>query len=135
MEPSSPTPTTLAWENAMKSLRKSLPPKDLKQLQSPIRPEDLVNYVDQWKSSKQGKTRKSVDFMQETVARIQRFSGCIDQLAQGVPDPACLLWGAVRFALTVRVCYSLRTISNDSFIDRSSKTFQKSTIKFAKHWQ
>lgn len=134
MKQKASTPTALAWENAMKSLRKSLPPKDLKQLQSPIRPEDLVDHVQAWNTSKQGRTRKSVEFMQDTVSRIQRFSGCIDQLAQGIPDPACLLWGSIRFALTVRVCYSSRNKSN-AFIYRSSRTSQRSTTEFAGHWQ
>lgn len=90
----------------MKSLKKSLPSKDLKQLQLPMRPEDLIDYVQAWNTSKHGKTRKSLELMQNTVSRIQRFSGCIDQLVQGIPDPASLLWGSIRFALTVRICYS-----------------------------
>lgn len=114
MESTPPTPTVLAWENAMVSLRKSLSPKDLKQIQSPIRPEDLVDHVDVWNASKNGGTRKSVNLMQDAVTRVHRFSGCIDQLVQGVPDAACLLWGSVRFVLTVRVNISSGNKSNDS---------------------
>ena len=93
--------TTLAWERAVKSLKKSLPPKDLKRLQLPVRPKDLVQQVEDWFASKPGKTRKAINVMDQTVSRIQRFSGCVDQLAQGSPAPAALLWGSIKFVLTV----------------------------------
>ena len=89
------TSTTLAWERALESLKKSLPSKDLKRLQLPVSPDDLAYHVETWLASKPG------NVMGQTVARIQRFSGCIDQLAQGSPAPAMLLWGSIKFVLTV----------------------------------
>ena len=95
------TSTTLAWERALESLKKSLSSKDLKRLQLPVSGDDLAYHVETWLASKPGKTRKAVNVMGQTVARIQRFSGCIDQLAQGSPAPAMLLWGSIKFVLTV----------------------------------
>ena len=93
--------TTQVWEKALRSLKKSLPPKDLKRLQLPVSPEDLIYYVETWLASKPGKTRKAFNVMGQTVSRVQRFSSCVDQLAQGSPAPATLLWGSIKFVLTV----------------------------------
>ena len=109
MDSNESSPTTLAWKQALESLKKSLPPKDLKRLQLPVSVEDLVHHVDGWLASKPGKTRKAINVMGQTVSRIQRFSSCIDQLAQGSPDPASLLWGSIKFVLTVRLQHLGRT--------------------------
>ena len=93
--------TVLAWERALGSLKKSLPSKDLKRLQLPVSPADLVSHVETWLASKPGRTRKAINVMGQTVSRIQRFSSCVDQLAQGSPAPATLLWGSIKFVLTV----------------------------------
>ena len=100
-EPNESTSAVLAWERALGSLKKSLPAKDLKRLQLPVSPDDLVHHIEAWLLSKPGKTRKAVDVMGQTASRIQRFSGYIGQLAQGSPAPASLLWGSIKFVLTV----------------------------------
>ena len=91
----------LAWERASTSLKKSLPPKDLKRLQLPVSPNDLIHHVETWLASKPGKAKKAINVTGQTVLRIQRFSNCLDQLAQGSPAPASLLWGSIKFVLTV----------------------------------
>lgn len=95
------TSTVLAWEQALGSLKKSLPSKDLKRLQLPVSPADLVSSVETWLASNPRKAKKAVNVMGQTVSRIQRFSSCVDQLAQGSPAPATLLWGSIKFVLTV----------------------------------
>ena len=109
VDPNESTSAVLAWERALGSLKKSLPSKDLKRLQLPVSPNDLVQHVEAWLASKPGKTRKAIDVMGQTASRIQRFSGCIDQLAQGSPAPATLLWGSIKFVLTVCLQHLIRT--------------------------
>lgn len=126
--------TVLAWEQALGSLKKSLPSKDLKRLQLPVSPADLVSHVEAWLASKPGKAKKAVNVMGQTVSRIQRFSSCVDQLAQGSPAPATLLWGSIKFILTV--CSNvLPKHSHTETAFRSFKTSQKSTKKFVTRWQ
>ena len=112
VEPIESTSAVLAWEQALGSLKKSLPSKDLKRLQLPVTPNDLVQHVEAWLASKPGKTRKAIDVMGQTVSRIQRFSSCIEQLAQGSPAPASLLWGSIKFVLTVCLHNLVRTWAN-----------------------
>ena len=109
VESNESTSAVLAWELALGSLKKSLPSKDLKRLQLPVSPDDLVHLVEAWLTSKPGKARKAVDVMGQTASRIQRFSGCIEQLAQGSPAPASLLWGSIKFVLTVCLQNPVRT--------------------------
>ena len=101
MEPDDSISIASAWERASASLERSLSPKDLKRLRLPANPEDLVSHVETWLESKRGKARKAISAAGQTVSRIQRFSVCIDQLAQGSPAPAALLWGSIKFILTV----------------------------------
>ena len=108
VDPIEGTSAVLAWERALSSLKKSLPSKDLKRLQLPVSPDDLVQHVEVWLASKPGKTRKAIDVMGQTASRIQRFSGCIGQLAQGSPAPASLLWGSIKFVLTVCLQHLIR---------------------------
>lgn len=128
------TSTLLAWEQALGSLKKSLPSKDLKRLQLPVSPADLVSHVEAWLASKPSNAKKAVNIMGQTVSRIQRFSSCVDQLAQGSPAPATLLWGSIKFVLTV--CfqrYAKKSHTKTAF--RLLKMSQKSTTKFVTRWQ
>lgn len=93
------TPILVAYDDALEKFRKSLPAKDLKQLQSPVRPEELVLQLERWES--RAKTNRAVSAVLNGVARIKRFNECVDQLAQGLPHPASLVWGSIKFVLTV----------------------------------
>jgi hypothetical protein len=96
------TPTQVAFENALRTFKKNLPPKDIKEIQVPTKPEELIAYLKGWRLYQQGKSAKAVSVVQSGVSRIQRFNACIDSLSQGLPDPATLLWGCIRFVLKVR---------------------------------
>ena len=106
--PSSPSPqaaesaTTVAWRNALNSFRKSLSDKDFKRIMIPAGPEDVVKEVEKWhrkySASRHARVAAAV---RAGVGRMQRFSASIDMLAQGSPSPGCLLWGSIKFALTV----------------------------------
>ena len=108
--PSSPSPqagesaTTIAWRNALNSYRKSLSDKDFKRIMIPARPEDVANEVEKWlcrqSASRYARVAAAV---RAGVGRMQRFSDSIDMLAQGSPSPGCLLWGSIKFVLTVGI--------------------------------
>ncbi|KAK0506834.1 hypothetical protein JMJ35_010747 [Cladonia borealis] len=95
------TPTLLTWENALRTFKKTLPSKDLKEIQMPTKPEELIFYLKGWKLYQQGKSVKAISAVQSGVARIQRFSACLDVLSQSLPDPATLLWGSIKFVLKI----------------------------------
>ena len=97
-----PTAMMLAWEEAFRKFKASMPAKDLKYIQQPTAPEDIISRLNKWMSSKDTTSGKLASLLQERTARLQRFAGAIDQFAQGMPQPACLIWGSIRFVLTVR---------------------------------
>lgn len=101
-----PTAMMLAWEEAFKKFKASMPAKDLKHIQQPTAPGDIISHLNKWMSSKETTSGKLASLLQDRTARLQRFAGAIDQLAQGMPQPACLIWGSMRYVLTVRSTYT-----------------------------
>ena len=95
------TPTLLTWENALRTFEKTLPSKDLKEIQIPTKPEELISYLKGWKLYQQGKSAKAISAVQSGVSRVERFNACLDVLSQSLPDPATLLWGSIKFVLKV----------------------------------
>ena len=108
--PSSPSPqagesaTTIAWRNALNSYRKSLSDKDFKRIMIPAGPQDIANEVEK-EQCRQSASRyaRVAAAVRAGVRRMERFSASIDMLAQGSPDPGCLLWGSIKFVLTVGI--------------------------------
>ncbi len=68
----------------------------------PAGPGDVLHQIDDWQRkqfvSRYTKVAKGI---KSGIARIQRFSSSIDMLAPGSTSPACLLWGSIKFVLTV----------------------------------
>ena len=91
-----------AWKKALKTHRKSLPQKDQDQIKMPTEPADLVHEIEKWQQKQiKSKYRKVAAVVNNGLARLQRFNSSIDLLAQGSPAPGCLLWGSIKFVLTV----------------------------------
>lgn len=97
------TATNVAFRNARDTYRKSLSEKDMKRIMIPTGPEDVVNEIERWQ--KKHSDSKFAAGIRAGLARLQRFSASIDMLAQGTPDPGCLLWGSIKFVLTVSSLY------------------------------
>ena len=82
--------------------RKSLSEKDLSPLSVPAGPEAVVDEISK-RQKRQSKSRyaKVATGVWGGLVRLHRFSASIDMLAQGSPSPVCLLWGSIKFVLTV----------------------------------
>lgn len=96
------TTITDAWQKAVATFTKSLPPKHLQKIQSQTTPRDIVAQMKEWEQvhKKTGRATLTRAF-EACINRVEKFSAAIDQLAQGSPQPACLLWGCIRFVLLV----------------------------------
>ena len=91
--------TIVAFRNARDTFRKSLSEKDMKRIMIPTGPEDVVNEIEKWhKRHSDSKVAAGIRF---GLGQLQRFNASIDMLAQGTPSPGCLLWGSIKFVLTV----------------------------------
>ena len=100
--------TSIAWRNALHSYRKSLSEKDFKRITIPAGPEDVANEVDKWQCRQSASRYARVAAaIRAGVSRMQHFSASIDMLAQGSPAPSCLLWGSIKFVLTVGILLRL----------------------------
>src|SRR5436190_9238036 len=100
--PAKDSPTVISWRHALETYRKCLTDKDLKQLLVPAGPEDVVATIEKWQlKQKDKKSEKIASSIRECTGRMQRFNACLDVIAQGTPQPGCLLWGSIRFVLTV----------------------------------
>ncbi len=96
------TATVIAWKNAKDTYRKSLSEKNFKRVIVPAGPEDVLDEIDGWQRRQSAsRCTKVAGGIQACIAGIQKFSNSIDIIAQGSPSPACLLWGSVKFVLTV----------------------------------
>ena len=115
--------TIVAFKNARETFQKSLSPKDQKSIMVPTRPEDIVTEIEKWR--KKHSDSKFAAGVRSGLGQLQRFSASIDMLAQGTPSPGCLLWGSIKFVLTVsrRVIVTLcRSIDSYGPSDRLSPT-------------
>jgi hypothetical protein len=94
--------TIKAWENARDTYRKSLSEKDFNRILVPAGPEDILSEIATWqKRQSESRYAKITAGVRGGLDRLQRFSASIDILAQGTPSPGCLLWGFIKFVLTV----------------------------------
>ena len=93
------TATIVAFRNARDTYRKSLSEKDMRRIMIPTGPEDVVKEIENWR--KNHSSSKIAAGVRAGLVRLQRFSASIDMLAQGTPSPGCLLWGSIKFVLTV----------------------------------
>ena len=85
-------------------LGKSLSDKEFKRIMIPAGPEDIANEVQKWQCRQSAsKYARVAEAVRAGVGRMQRFSASIDMLAQGSPSPGCLLWGSIKFVLTVGI--------------------------------
>ncbi len=101
------TATVVAFRNARDTYRKSLSEKDMKRIMIPTSPEDVVNEIEKWqKGHSESKIAAGV---RVGLIHLQRFSASIDMLAQGTPSPGCLLWGSIKFVLTVSTTLTRHT--------------------------
>ena len=106
------TATMVAFRNARDTYRKSLSEKDVKAIMIPTGPEDVVNEIEKWQKRHVDSTVAAG--VRAGLVRLQKFSASIDMLAQGAPNPACLLWGSIKFVLTVSsqlILYKSRSMS------------------------
>ena len=116
------TATIIAFRNARDTYRKSLAEKDLKRIMIPTGPEDIINEIERWQERHSGS--KFAAGVRAGLVRLQRFSASIDMIAQGTPDPGCLLWGSIKFVLTVSSLYMYCSVSF-FFEHRCSRTNQQ----------
>lgn len=103
------TATIIAFRNARDTYRKSLSRKDKERIMVPTGPENIVDEIERWQ--KRHSDSKFAAGIRAGLVRLQRFSASIDMLAQGTPDPGCLLWGSIKFVLTVSSLYIYRSMS------------------------
>lgn len=110
------TAITVAWQKAVATLKKSVPPKHLEKIQSTTTPADIMAQMKEWEQDHSKTGRATIAKVLETcINRVEKFSTAIDQLAQGSPQPACLLWGCIRFVLLVSdVSHSPFCVNNSS---------------------
>lgn len=93
------TATIIAFRNARNTYRKSLSEKDMRRIMVPTGPEDILNEIEKWQ--RRHSDSKVAAGVRVGLVHLQRFGASIDMLAQGTPSPGCLLWGSIKFVLTV----------------------------------
>ena len=94
--------TILAFRRARDTFRKSLPEKEMKKVMMPARPDDVLEEIEKWQRRQaKSKYHQIASNIRAGLSRLQKFHSAIDLLAQGSPDPATLLWGGIKFVLTV----------------------------------
>jgi hypothetical protein len=86
-------PPTSLGKGALPAMR-SLLKKDVSQILDSTGPQDIVTYVEHiQRTQRNSKYRRGfLDPISACTARMQRFSSAIDMMAQGDPQPACLIW-------------------------------------------
>ena len=108
VDPAQDTATTVAWRSALSTYRKSLTDKEFSNVTAPTGPQDVVREVDRWQlQQSSSRYAKACTSIRNGLARMERFTGAIDMLAQGTPAPGCLLWGGIKVALMVCIFYAV----------------------------
>lgn len=102
----------------------------MKRIMIPTRPEDVVNEIERWQ--KRHSDSKVAAGVRSGLVRLQRFSASIDMLAQGTPSPCCLLWGSIKFVLTVSsmlilcLCCLVSFLSEHQHLETDKQRCQRS---------
>lgn len=92
--------TIQAWKSALAAYKKSIPKKDYQQIQQSTSAQDVLTYVEELQNKEQhSQHARLMGIVGKHIARFERFSQAVDMLAQGLPQPACLIWGSIKFAI------------------------------------
>lgn len=104
----SSTPTTFSsetvkvWKSALAAYKRSVPKKEYQRIQQSTSAQDIVTYVEELqKNEKHSQHARALEVIGKHIGRFERFSSAVDMLAQGLPEPACLIWGSIKFAISV----------------------------------
>lgn len=101
-EKPSKSPVIASWKNALASFRRSIRKHEFEQIQQSTSPQDLMNFIESIQKSEQaGNESTTLLAIKACVHRLRKFGGALDVLAQGTPQPGCLIWGSIKLALTV----------------------------------
>ncbi|KAL9630975.1 MAG: hypothetical protein Q9164_006139 [Protoblastenia rupestris] len=119
--------TILAFKRARDTFRKSLPEKEMKKVMMPARPDDVLEEIEKWQRRQAKSKYHQIAFhIRAGLSRLQKFHSAIDLLAQGSPDPATLLWGGIKFALTLYT----ETFLDSNLIQSCVHSFYVSVLRF-----
>ena len=78
--------------------------EDFESVTTPSTPQDVVEEIERWQAQQLGsKSAKVSTGIRNGLARMKRFTEAIDMLAQGTPAPGALLWGGIKFSLTISI--------------------------------
>lgn len=104
----SSTPTTFSsetvkvWKSALAAYKRSVPKKEYQLIQQSTNVQDIITYIEELREKeKNSQHARAMEVVGKHIGRFERFSGAVDMLAQGLPEPACLIWGSIKFAISV----------------------------------
>ena len=96
-----------AWRQALRECEQEVPSDLLPRIQQRATAEYIDEYVKQRQNIEKGsKIRGLLGDASKVVPYFKQYQSALDLIAQGAPSPCCLIWGTVRFALTVGVLAS-----------------------------
>ena len=107
MTSSTPTPfgsdaTVQAWKSALAAYKRMVPKKDYQQIQQSTSARDVVTFMEELQMKEQhSQHARLLETVGKHIGRFERFSQAVDMLAQGLPYPACLIWGSIKFAIVL----------------------------------
>lgn len=94
--------TIEAWKSALATYKRLVPKKDYQQIQRSTSAQDVVTYVEEIQRKEQHSQHASLlETIGKHIGRFERFSQAVDMLVQGLPYPACLIWGSIKFAIVL----------------------------------
>lgn len=125
-----------AWTEAMASYRRELNPKQLQEVQTPTKPQDVITHMEQLEKTRASSTSgKLIDQVKKITDRLVLFSTVVDSMTQSNPE-ASLIWGSLKLLLTIvhqfsevygKICESLVVVGESLEVMKIlAKTFKHS---------
>ena len=90
------------WQHAILSNEKHFTQKDLVEIKKTTKPDDLLGFI---KTLEVKDDKSNISKIARRIGMLgvyfNTYERSLDLIAQGLPSPGCLVWGSIKFALSV----------------------------------
>ena len=90
------------WEKTLAIHKGRFAPEDLAEIEKTTKPDDLLDFIKNL-DIKNGKGKFPWLFKQieKLGVYFNTYEHSLDMITQGLPSPGCLVWGSIKFVLSV----------------------------------
>ena len=115
-----------AWKSAVKECEAKFSPEDLDDIKKSTGPDEVLDFIKAVQAKERdSKLSRVMSQIRQFGRSFKAFERGLDLIAQGTPQPGCMIWGSIRFVLAVcGVPFSLLRLERNN-IQQSRTKFRR----------